>query len=194
MDPDHAVISVGATFTAQSATAASDQLASALTGILDTLASFGLDRDSLPTTDFTVQPRMDYETNTVRGYDARGFIQVTIRDLEVTGQIIDAVVAAGANQVGSLDFRASEQRAARDSALTLAVAAARHDAEVLARAVGGELGNLVEVITTQRAVVGGAVAMDEFAGVMAQRVAVPVTPQQVRVTVFVTTRWALARN
>jgi len=131
----------------------------------------------------------------VRGYDARGFIQVTIRDIEMTGSVIDAVVQAGANQLGSLDFRASEQRAARDSALTLAMAAARQDALVLARAVGGELGDLREVTTTQRPFMGGAVALDEIAvESMTQRLAVPITPQQVRVSVFVITRWVLLHN
>lgn len=194
--PDHAVVDVGAMFTAESATLASGRLADALSAIVEVLVGMGFDRDSLPTTDFTVQPRIDYERNEVTGYDARGSVRVTIRDLEMTGRVIDAVVGAGANQLGALNFLLDNERAARDSALTLALGAARHDAEVLARAAGSRLGSLLEVITSQRPVFGGGVALDEVvvtAG-LRQRQSLPVTPRLVTVSVSVSTRWTLQGN
>lgn len=193
---DHAVMQVGAVFTGQTATAASERLANTLSAVIVALTQMGFDPDSLPTTYFAVQPRMDYETNTIRGYDARGGLEVTIRDIESTGTVIDAVVAAGANQLGSLQFRLENQRSARDSALTLAVAAARRDAEVLARAADGRLGHLLELGTGPDGVVGGGFSLEQapVASFRSQGAAVPVTPGAVTISVAVSAKWEFLRN
>lgn len=193
--PDHAVLEVGAMFTDQSATLASERLAGTITAILDALTGMGFNRDSIPTTGFSVQPRMDFERNEVAGYDAAGSVEVTIRDLAMTGRVIDAVVGAGGNQIGAPSFRVADQRAARDSAIALAVAAARHDAEVLARAAGGRVGELVELSTGPRSPLG-AVRLDEMvvSGRAAQFNALPVTPRAVTVMVSVTATWLFHRN
>jgi len=63
-------------------------------------------------------------------------VQVTVRDVSRTGEVIDIAVANGANQVNSIVFSLSEGREAesRSEVLTMAVKKARADADTLAQA------------------------------------------------------------
>ena len=52
------------------------------------------------------------------------------------GRIVDAALAAGANNVGSIDFFLADPSEAEDQALTLAVHNAESDAQTIALAAG----------------------------------------------------------
>ena len=64
------------------------------------------------------------------------------------GRVIDAALAKGANEISSLQFFSSKADSARSVALAAAVADAKAQAEVMARAAGGSLGQLLELNTS----------------------------------------------
>ncbi len=66
-----------------------------------------------------------------------------MRRIADVGKIIDAALSAGATQVNGVQFLRSNVQESRRSALALAVAEARRDAEALAEAAGGTLGGLI---------------------------------------------------
>ncbi|WP_022682312.1 SIMPL domain-containing protein [Sphingobium bisphenolivorans] len=70
------------------------------------------------------------------GYEARNNVQVRVRNLGGMGKIIDALVAAGANQVDGPSFTLDDPKAALDEARVEAVKDARARAELYARAAG----------------------------------------------------------
>ena len=59
---------------------------------------------------------------------------------------LTAGLANGANRVAGLDFFVKDRAKAQEEALAQAVATARRQAEVAARAAGGQLGGLLEII------------------------------------------------
>jgi uncharacterized protein YggE len=70
---------------------------------------------------------------------------VTVRKLADAGDIVDAAVGAGANQVFGPSLLVSDHDAAYRTALTAAVAQARAKAETLASAAGRPLGAITAI-------------------------------------------------
>lgn len=104
---------------------------------------------SLETTGFNLQPVYarpdDKGRRVVDAYRTVNMVNVTADDVEMAGALVDAAVEAGANRVASLGFVASDTEEARLEALRMAVASARREAEVMAEALGEELGPPLEV-------------------------------------------------
>lgn len=125
--------------------------------ILDTLRAIGFASEQLTTANYSVQPEIQYEENGRRprviGYVVSNTVRVDLRRVEQAGQVIDAALAKGANTVHGLNFYLSDPSPSRRAALADAVAKARADAEALATAAGGTLGELVELSTGSSPVV-----------------------------------------
>jgi uncharacterized protein YggE len=81
----------------------------------------------------------------VTGYRATNTIHVEVRRIDGLGEVIDAALAAGATNIGSVGLYASNTDSARREAVEQAVAKARGEAESAARAAGGTLGTLAEL-------------------------------------------------
>jgi hypothetical protein len=79
------------------------------------------------------------------GYDARNSVQVRVRRVAEMGRIIDALAAAGANEIHGPSFTMDEPRSALDEARTAAVAEARQRAELYARAAGMRVARIVSI-------------------------------------------------
>jgi uncharacterized protein YggE len=102
--------------------------------------------------------------------------------------LLDAALAKGANEITSLQFASSKADSVRRSALAKAVTNARADAEALARASGGSLGQLIEVTTAALPVRPVACDMGRVAAAKAAPMT-PIEPGQQTITVEVTGRW-----
>jgi hypothetical protein len=114
----------------------------AMTNVMDALAAAGVPSDQIKTTGYTITPVNQQDSNGILSgpattYQVTNTLQVTLKDTNTTGQIIDAAVGAGANQVNSIQFMLSDEQAQalRSQALTKAVANARADADTAAAAL-----------------------------------------------------------
>src|SRR5262249_25535928 len=143
---------------------------------------------------YNVSPEIQYDRTggspRVTGYVVSNTVRAEVRKTEDVGRVLDASLAKGANQISGLDFFASNTDEARRSALAAAVAKARSDAEAMARAAGGALGQLIEVVSTS--------ASPRPIGIMMKaavaREATPVEPGQELVQASVTARWMFIAN
>ncbi|HEX9919765.1 MAG TPA: SIMPL domain-containing protein, partial [Pyrinomonadaceae bacterium] len=66
-------------------------------------------------------------------------------DLSKVGPVIDAATAAGANNIDNLFFTLRRDEPARDQALAAATREALRKAQVMAVALGGRVGRIIEV-------------------------------------------------
>jgi uncharacterized protein YggE len=73
---------------------------------------------------------------------------VTLRDLTKLGDLLDAVVKAGANNINSIQFDVADQETALSDARKQAVANARKQADELAQAAGVTLGDIQTISTS----------------------------------------------
>jgi uncharacterized protein YggE len=132
---------------ARGATAA-DALASdsaQMQKLIAALRGTGIGSDSLQTTSVSLSPRVSDSGETVVGYDASNSVTVTIKSIDRAGAIVDAAVAAGANQVDGPNLTVSDQSALYKKALAGAVADARAKAQALAAASGLRVGAVTSV-------------------------------------------------
>jgi uncharacterized protein YggE len=79
------------------------------------------------------------------GYRVSSMVQVTVRDVEKAGEVLDAVVQAGANQVYGVAFTVSDESTWESGARAKAMADARDRAQELAGLAETELGEVLLV-------------------------------------------------
>lgn len=112
--------------------------------VVDALIGMGIEAGDIQTSNFSVWGSQQYDP--VTGMSA-GFIYmvdntvyVTVRDLEALPQVLDAAIAAGANNINSLQFDVADKSAALQEARQLAMENASSLAAELAGNAGLELG------------------------------------------------------
>lgn len=147
--PDRATIMIGVQSRAATAAAAGADNARRQRAIIDTLRAIGIPAAEISTANYSVYPETRYDSSRqqprVVGYVVSNMVRVELRDVGIVGRVIDAALSKGANQIASLDFFQANADSTRRVGLAQALTKARADAEVLASAAGGRLGNLIEV-------------------------------------------------
>lgn len=148
--PDRGEVVVQVETRAQAGGAAAEQNAQIIRAVLDTLRrGFGLTDRDLGTLGYSLRPQYVYPGDgrppSVVGFVANNLVRVRTRDLTRIGPIIDAAIRKGATGISSINFSASGEADLRRAAVSQAVANARRDAEAMATAAGGTLGDLIEL-------------------------------------------------
>lgn len=146
--PDIATIAVGVTAQARSTRDAMAQATRAMTQATEALRQAGIAPRDLQTSFFQVRPQYDSPANRpprIVGTEVSAELIVRVRDLTKLGEILDRVVALGANRVVGPDFGLAEPEAARDEARRAAVADAQRRARLMTEALGVRLGRIVSV-------------------------------------------------
>ena len=182
-------LQIGVESKERTAARAAAEAASVLSRVLTAMEGLGFNRDSMPTTDYSVGVDMDWESQKVIGYTATTAVELRLEDLNALGSVIDKALEAGANDVASIRFDVKDRRSARDQAIRAAFETARRDAEVLAQASGSSLGRLVQLSIGGHQV--GALAEAITVSAEAAGPRTTVTAPEVVVTVTLSGRWEL---
>jgi len=140
--PDIALVTLGVQTENADVKTAQEENAMIMDDLITSLLDAGIPRQDIQTVSYNIYPVYDDETRPFGGkikyYQVTSLIQVTVRDVTRTGEIIDTAVKNGANQVNSVGFSLSpeKEKSLRAQVLTQAVANARSDADVTAAATG----------------------------------------------------------
>lgn len=159
-EPDRAYISFAVASFAETAAEATEASAVKMNRIQDTLKGIGVGAGQVRTTAFWLDPHYPQEPETRRqqpepdGYTARNMIDVTLEEVRSVGNVIDAVIGAGADNVSNLRFGLEDMRPVQRDALKLAYENAKSEAETLANAAGKSLGTLLRILTPPEARTG----------------------------------------
>ncbi len=144
MAPDYADIDCGVTTKAKTAKDATDANSRAMAAVAAALHGAGIEQKDIQTTRFSLQPvYAPPQPNTepkLTGFSVSNQFRVTIRQIGNVGDILDRLIAAGATDVGSVEFLHSDTSKALDQARTAAIADAKRKAELYAQAAGLTLG------------------------------------------------------
>lgn len=195
-DPDLASLSAGVTNLAPTAVEAMRENARQMNRVVDRIEALGVDRDDIQTTGINLNPEYVYEqeTNQQRfsGYRAMNRVSVTLRNIDRTGEVLDALVAAGANDISGISWSIDDPTAAQEQARQAAFATARARAEGYARLAGMTGVRLLEVNETVQG--GPAIAYDLVAtSVSARAEFAPVRPGQVQTGVTISVKYEMTR-
>ena len=179
--PDRASFAFGTVNQAATANGALTASSQSIARVIAAIKKAGVAQADIQTSDVSLSPRMNDTGNEIVGYTASNTVTATIRKLGDAGDVVDAAVGAGSNQVYGPNLLASDQDAAYRNALKAAVADARAKAETLAAAANSTLGKITAIVEG-----GGAMPMPVAVG--AKDSSVPIEPgtQKIEATVSVT--------
>jgi uncharacterized protein YggE len=184
--PDIATINVGAEARADTASEAKAEVDARMAAIAAALQEAGVAEKDIQTSHYSIHYEQEPMPMTSMmgegpapenqgGYRVSNMVRVTVRDVEKAGDVLDAVVQAGANQVYGVNFTVSDESTWQSEARAKAMADARSRAQELAGLAKVELGGVlsvsevigslsvpVPVMAVERGMGGGGIAPGEL--------------------------------
>ena len=145
LTPDIAYISIGVQTQDASAAVATTENNTKAQAIIAAIKGFNVADKDIQTTNFNIYPQQQYDDhNNITGvtYVVDNTVYITIRDLSTLGDLLDATVRAGANNINSIQFDVADKSEALSQARLAAVADAHKQADELTTASGASLGEV----------------------------------------------------
>jgi uncharacterized protein YggE len=143
--PDRAELSFGVQSQGRTASAAFAASSAEIEKVVAALRAAGVAAADIQTQQISLSPRYTENGEDIVGYIAQNSVSAKLRSLGRAGAVIDAAVAAGANQVNGPSLSRSDTEQLYRNALRLAVQNARAKAQVIADAAGVALGKVLGV-------------------------------------------------
>jgi len=151
--PDIANVSIGVETSAESISQAVEENDATMTSIMDALEELGVDVKDIQTTNYSIS--RDRYTEQVLQESASGesqakylvsnMVNVTIRDLDSVGAVLDTVIEAGANDIWGISFTVDDPAEFQDEARAAAIEDAQARAGALAELNDVNLGPVMSV-------------------------------------------------
>ncbi|MEI2688621.1 MAG: SIMPL domain-containing protein [Anaerolineae bacterium] len=160
VEPDVATVQVGVETTGASAAEASAEASAVMDAVLAALTQLGIPGRDIQTSGFSIWVERpsgpDGQPSGQVIYRVNNSVTVTIRDLSAVGDVLDAVIDAGANNIYGVNFSISDPDKVMAEARKIASENALARAEELAALHGVAVG---EVVSISEVIGGGAVPM-----------------------------------
>jgi len=191
--PDMATIELGVVTQGTTAADAMHSNAEAMTRVIDALKARGIEAKDIQTSSLTLSPQYAYAQNSaprLSSYQASNQVTVTADDLTKLGQVVDAVVNAGATSVSQIQFGLKAPGAAANVARFAAVKELQDKAAIYADAAGYHVRRLVN-ISEQTAVRSPVPMVGVNRMATAEAAPTPVETGQMTVTVDLTGEFEL---
>ena len=134
------MINLGVESTGATPEAARSANATAVNATVDAVKALGVEEKDIQTSSMNLG-----ESYTTTGYEMSTRLTVTVRSVDSIGQVLDAAIAAGTNELNNVRFGVSSGEEAYGQALDAAVESARQSAEKMAAAEGRTLGKVLSV-------------------------------------------------
>lgn len=192
--PDTLTMSFGVSVLADSVSDAVEQAATRADAVIAALDANGVAEEDIQTTNYAIYPQYDWRNDqqVLLGYQVSNTVTAKIRDISAAGSTIDAVTAAGGDDVtvSGVTFSIEDNEelisAAREAAWNDALAKGNQ----LAALSGVSLGtptSIVESFTTS----GPPIAYEEGIAGAADSAITPIAPGQQDVVVTINVRFAI---
>ncbi|SDQ30715.1 SIMPL domain-containing protein [Natronobacterium texcoconense] len=148
-EPDEATVSVGVEARGESADEVTDELAEGADQLRETFDELGIPEDHVEEGGYRVRPvtGRDGDVEEIRGSHS---FEVTVEDVDRVGEVIDAAVEAGADDIGRVNFTVQEETRdeLRKEAIDEALENADEEAEHIAANRGVSLTGTTSVSTS----------------------------------------------
>lgn len=145
-DPDQAAVDVGVTATGESADAVTDELASGAERLRGAFDDLGIPDENVEEGRYRVHPARERNAS---GFEGSHSFDVTLTDVDRVGEVIDAAIEAGADDVGRVRFTLQEETRStlREDAIDAALENADAEAAHIADNRGVEITGTTNVTT-----------------------------------------------
>lgn len=185
--PDRVVLSLSVVTQADTAEEAVSENADKMDRVVKAVRNMGILENQTETSAYSLSPIWEYPKEgspRIVGYTCSNTIRVTVKNLNKVGEVIDVAVAAGANQVSSIQFTISDEamRQLGLNALSLAVKDAASKASTIATAAGVTLVGPVSISISGYSPYVRSYAFEAVSGIAPTPI---LSPEEVSVTVSV---------
>lgn len=162
VSPDIAETSFTITEEAKTVSEAQELANEKLNSITEKLDDLGIEDKDVKATGFNINPKYDtyYELNGVRclsdycrppyqwkqeiiGYEATWYVSVTVRDIDLAGDVINAIGGSEVRYAGGLNFKVEDQKNLEKDVRDKALEDAHDEAKRIAKGLGVRLGDVV---------------------------------------------------
>ncbi len=148
MMPDVAFIDAAVVTTGGTAREALARNAEMMTKVFATLQDRGVAERDMQTANLSLSPQYDRRREAedplrILGYTVTNRLHLKIRDLASLGEILDAVVSSGINEISGPTFQVDDPSDAREEARVMAVQDAMAKAATLSETAGASLGAVI---------------------------------------------------
>ncbi len=146
--PDQASITLGVQTQGKTAGDALRLNRERMAASIAALKAQGIEARDIRTTSLNLNAQYVYEQNQpprLTGYQASNDVTIIVRDIVRLGATVDAVTAAGANQVNGISFGLSDSRGFEDEARRAAVKQLQARADLYAQAAGMHVARLINL-------------------------------------------------
>ncbi len=122
--------------------------------VIKAIVGKGVKKDQIDTIGYSLYKREGYDPKTGKpfslGYQQTHTMKITVKDVEKTGDVIDAAIDAGSTRIQDIRFGLSreKQKEANGETLELAAENAREKAQTLTRALNVNLGEAITISET----------------------------------------------
>lgn len=190
--PDQASISAGVQILAGTVIEATRENESIIAKIMEALDAQGIPAEKIQTSNYSIWAEQNYQEpgqNRISGYRVSNVVNVKIEDIGKIGDVLAAVINAGANSIHGIQFGVRDPKALEQQAREAAMADARARAESLARLAGVELGEVLSISTSYGG--GPPRPMMSRSYDMAEAAAPSISPGQQSISVQIHTTFAI---
>jgi uncharacterized protein len=144
--PDVARVYLGVTLTKPTVKEARAAAARTMTDVIGAIKAIGVADADIQTTGLSLSARYANGSSTrIVGYLISEQVQVTVRDLDKAGDVVDGATAKGATDLNGISFELGDPAKAQDDARAAAVSAARASGLAMAAAGHVTLGAVVSI-------------------------------------------------
>jgi uncharacterized protein YggE len=153
--PDSLIMSVGVNLQESTIKAAQEKVSAAITAMTERLKAAGLEDKDFRTSQYTVETVMDFSTSPtgpkegtpqqISGFRVINMLEITFRDPAIAPEVLDELVAAGANTIYSGGYTFSDYAGIQKQAYDKALQDAQDRASRLASLSGLTLGKVISI-------------------------------------------------
>lgn len=154
VDPNMVILNIETYGKAKNAKEAQDLQAKEYTKVKNIIEKFKVKKEDFTTGDYSITPEYTYDQKTqnskITGYKVSHQIKVTLRKIESTGELLDALtsnskVEISGSVIQSINWDSDKKSSVESAAMTEAVKIARQKAESLASAAGVKIKSVYNI-------------------------------------------------
>jgi uncharacterized protein YggE len=194
--PDTAMIQLGVSILGDNVTPAIDESNAVMEAITAALSELGIPAENIQTTNFNVWPdeRFSPETGLLTGerqVRVESTLQIKVAGTDLVGEVIQAALEAGANNIYGLSFSIDDSSALVSEARSAAIDDAKERAAEIAEAMGVELGDALIINESTS-------SFPQFSGFAVAETAIgggapPLSPGQTTINAQINITFAISR-
>ena len=137
---DQATLNLGVEVTKDTAGEAISENANLMAAVIEALKNQGISEEDIKTTNYNVYAQYDWteDGRELVGYTVSNMVQVTVKNIDNVGNVIDVAGEAGSNTINGISFGLSEDKMAelKTAAYILALGDAQDKADLIADTLG----------------------------------------------------------